>query len=107
VEKTEWHSISAFGPLAKICGEYLKKGSQVFIEGKLSTRKWQDKDTGKDRYKTEIICSNMQMLGSKPREGDAGQGTSAGGAPRQQQRTQPSHQSGGGHGDDFDEDIPF
>jgi len=63
-EKTEWHRISAFGRLAEIMGEYLKKGSQVYIEGRIQTRKWQDKD-GKDRYTTEIIANEMQMLGSR------------------------------------------
>ena len=64
VEKTEWHRISAFGRLAEIMGEYLKKGSQVYIEGKLQTRKWQGQD-GQDRYTTEIVASEMQMLGGK------------------------------------------
>jgi single-strand DNA-binding protein len=64
VEKTEWHSIVIFGKLAEIAGEYLKKGSQVYIEGKIQTRKWQDKD-GKDRYTTEIVANEMQMLGGK------------------------------------------
>ena len=63
-EATEWHRISSFGRLAEICGEYLKKGSQVYIEGKLRTRKWQDKE-GQDRYTTEIIADAMQMLGSR------------------------------------------
>lgn len=65
VDKTEWHRIVAFERLAEIIGEYVKKGSQVYIEGKLQTRKWQDKD-GNDRYSTEIIASQMQMLGGKP-----------------------------------------
>ena len=64
VEKTEWHRIVAFQRLAEIMGEYLKKGAQVYIEGKLQTRKWQDQ-SGADRYTTEIVADNMQMLGSK------------------------------------------
>jgi len=64
-EKTEWHRVSAFGKLAEICGEYLKKGSQVYIDGKLSTRKWQDKD-GANRYTTEITADSMIMLGGRP-----------------------------------------
>lgn len=64
-ESTEWHRISAFGKLAEICGEYLKKGSQVYVEGKIKTRKWQDKE-GNDRYSTEISCDRLQMLGGKP-----------------------------------------
>lgn len=63
-EATEWHRVSTFGRLAEICGEYLKKGSQVYIEGKLRTRKWQDKD-GQDRYTTEIVADQMVMLGGK------------------------------------------
>jgi single-strand DNA-binding protein len=64
-DATEWHRISAFGKLAEICGEYLKKGSAVYIEGKIKTRKWQDKE-GVDRYTTEIAADRMQMLGGKP-----------------------------------------
>jgi len=64
VEKTEWHRVVAFQKLADIMAAWLKKGSQVYIEGKLQTRKWQDKD-GQDRYSTEIVADNMQMLGSK------------------------------------------
>ena len=92
-ERTEWHKIAAFGRLAEIMAEYLRKGSQVYIEGKLRTRKWQDKD-GHDRYTTEIIADQMQMLGGKP------QGTQA---PRQE----PPPQSSAPPQDDFDSDIPF
>src|SRR6478609_4216938 len=69
-EQTEWHRISAFGKLAEIMGQYLKKGSQVYIEGSLKTRKYQDKETGKDRYSTEIRADTMQMLGSRPGAGE-------------------------------------
>ena len=65
-EKTEWHRIVMFRRLAEVAGEYLKKGSQVYIEGKLQTRKWQDKE-GQDRYTTEIVADNMLLLGSKPK----------------------------------------
>ena len=64
-EKTEWHRISTFQKLAEICGTYLKKGSQVYIEGRLQTRKWTDKD-GAEKYSTEVIADKMQMLGAKP-----------------------------------------
>jgi len=64
-EKTEWHRLVAFGKTAEICGQYLKKGSSAYVEGKLQTRKWQDKD-GQDRYTTEIVVDNLQMLGGKP-----------------------------------------
>ncbi len=68
-EKTEWHKIVAFGRLAEICGEYLHKGRQIYIEGKIQTRAWEDKE-GIKRYTTEIVANNMMMLGSGKREGD-------------------------------------
>ena len=78
-ERTEWHAVAMFGRLAEIAAEYLRKGSQVYIEGKLRTRKWQDKE-GKDRYTTEIVADEMQMLGSKGGGGAAaGAGAMAGG----------------------------
>jgi single-strand DNA-binding protein len=73
VEKTEWHRVVAFGRLAEIMGEYLKKGSKVYVEGSLQTRKWQDKSGG-ERYTTEIKAREMQMLDSR---GGAGMGSSA------------------------------
>jgi single-strand DNA-binding protein len=107
-EQTEWHRVAFFGKLAEIAGEYLKKGSQVYVEGKLRTRKWQDKD-GQDKYTTEIIADSMQMLGS--RQGMGGEGGSGGGdyAPRS------SAPAGGSKPatkapakfDDVDDDIPF
>jgi single-strand DNA-binding protein len=117
VEKTEWHRISAFGKLAEIIGEYLKKGSQVYIEGRLQTRKWQDKD-GQDKYTTEIVASDMQMLGGR---GDGGGGASRNdsydqSAPQQSAPQQPAAAPAGGSGaapaaspggGDFDDDIPF
>lgn len=95
-EATEWHRVGFYGKLAEIAGQYLKKGSQVYIEGSLRTRKWQDK-TGQDRYTTEIRGDVMKMLGGKPE----GQQQSA--APRQQapQRQQPAPSG------EFDDDIPF
>jgi len=68
-EATEWHNVAFFGRLAEIAGEYLKKGSQVYVEGRLRTRKWQDKD-GQDRYTTEIVAGEMQMLGSRSGMGE-------------------------------------
>ena len=64
-ERTEWHRVAFFGRLAEIVGEYLKKGSQIYVEGSLRTRKWQDKKNGGDRYTTEVIASDMQMLGGR------------------------------------------
>ena len=116
-EQTEWHTVVLWNRLGEIAGEYLKKGSQVYIEGRLRTRKWQDK-TGNDRYSTEIVASEMQMLGGRGGGGGAamesrdtrdpgaegfhggGGGAGGGGASRG---------SGGGSGTagDFDDDIPF
>ena len=103
-EKTEWHRVVAFNRTAEVIGEYLKKGSQVYIEGKLQTRKWQDKD-GSDRYTTEIVCNEMQMLG--------GRNTESGGGGRPQPQSRPAGNPGAaapatpGAFDDFDDDIPF
>ena len=96
-ERTEWHKVAMFGRLAEIAAEYLRKGSQVYIEGKLRTRKWQDRD-GNDRYTTEIIADEMQMLG--------GRGGGGGSAPMREDRgsSSPPPQSSP---DDFDDDIPF
>jgi single-strand DNA-binding protein len=116
-ERTEWHAVVFFNRLAEIAGEYLKKGSKVYIEGSLRTRKWQDKD-GVDRYTTEIVASEMQMLDGRG-EGMGGGGMGggmSGGAP--QQRPQRQAPAAGGREsappaqppaafDDFDDDIPF
>jgi len=112
-EATEWHRIAFFGRLAEIAGEYLKKGSQVYVEGSLRTRKWQDKD-GQDRYTTEIRADSMQMLGAR----------SGGGEPRGESRGEPmaaraaeskAPAAAGAAGaakkpgkfDDMEDDIPF
>lgn len=101
VEKTEWHRVVAFQRLAEIMGEYLKKGSQVYIEGKLQTRKWQDQ-SGADRYSTEIVANDMQMLGGRP-DNAGGQQQAAGGGFRK-----PPAQQKATTADDFkDDDIPF
>ncbi len=124
-ENTEWHRVVFFNRLAEIVGEYLRKGSQVYIEGNLRTRKWQDQN-GVDKYTTEIVAREMQMLGGRA-------GGSSDFAPQQQQSQQPQQQSQGGGGqqqgggapqqqapqqspqqsaapqnfDNFDDDIPF
>lgn len=130
VVKTEWHRIVFFGRLAEIAGEYLKRGSQVYIEGKLQTRKWQD-NNGQDRYTTEIVASEMQMLGAR-QSGGQGQFSGGGQAPTAPRANKPPQQNqGGGYQqnqgqqqnpppqqsqapaqnqpafDDFDDDIPF
>jgi len=104
VEKTEWHRVVAFQRLAEIMGEYLKKGSQVYIEGKLQTRKWQDQN-GQDRYTTEIVANDMQMLGSRAEAGAPAQSGGGGfrrAANSQQEPAQPAYDN-----DFADDDIPF
>lgn len=104
-ERSEWHRVTLYRKLAEIAGQYLKKGAKVYIEGRLQTRKWQDK-TGQDRYTTEIIVNEMQMLGGNPGQGDSGQGQRPQGQQRPQQRqAEPEPQHGGMP--DFDTDIPF
>ena len=107
-ERTEWHSIALFGRLGEIAAEYLRKGSQVFVEGKLRTRKWQDKQ-GNDRFTTEIIADNMQMLGSRAGGGPSGGSERGGGAappPRDDYDQSPTPSAAGGK-EEFDDDIPF
>lgn len=91
-ERTEWHRVTFFGRQAEVCGEYLKKGSQVYVSGKLQTRKWQDKD-GNDRYTTEIVGNQMIMLGGRGQQEQA--------APQQGGFREPASEGG------KDEDIPF
>ena len=101
-ERTEWHRVVFFNRLAEIAGEYLRKGSQVYVEGALRTRKWQDQ-SGQDRYTTEIVASDMQMLGSRGGEGGGQAPQSAGGF-----RDQPKQSSPAAAEDEFpDDDIPF
>jgi single-strand DNA-binding protein len=101
-EHTEWHNLTLFGRLAEIAGEYLKKGSKVYVEGSIRTEKWQDKE-GKDRYTTKIIVNDMQMLDSR--------GAGGGAAPQQQSEgSGGSWQKGESVAEpagDFDDDIPF
>lgn len=98
-ERTEWHNVAFFNRLAEIVGEYLKKGSQIYVEGKLRTRKWQDKN-GNDRYTTEIVASEMQMLGSRG-------GGSTGYSNEAPAPAKPEMAAAGGSSPDFDDDIPF
>lgn len=100
VEKTEWHRVVFFRRLAEIAGEYLRKGSQVYIEGRLQTRKWQDQ-SGNDRYTTEIVANDMQMLGSK-----GGGVASMSSEPPSNLQPEPVS-AGSTSSDDFDDDIPF
>jgi len=109
-ERTEWHNVAMFGRLGEIAGEYLRKGSQVYIEGSLRTRKWQDKD-GRDRYTTEVIADEMQMLGGRGGGGGSGGGGSTG-SYESRERTpagEPAAASAGAgaSAEEFDDDIPF
>lgn len=113
-ERTEWHRIVFFGRLAEIVGEYLRKGSQVYVEGRLQTRKWQDKE-GHDRYTTEIVANEMQMLGSKS-GGSANYESAPQSQPNQNQNYAPAESQAApasspapaaAAADDFDDDIPF
>jgi single-strand DNA-binding protein len=97
-ERTEWHSVAMFGRLAEIAGEYLRKGSQVYIEGRLRTRKWQDRE-GKDRYSTEIIADQMQMLGGR------GAGAAIAGAEKAEAPARP--RAAAETAAELDDDIPF
>lgn len=112
-EQTEWHRLVFYRKLAEIAGQYLRKGSLIYIEGSLKTRKWQDKD-GQDRYTTEITVNEMTMLGGR---GDTGGGQSSG-EPQQRQQQQRPQGNGGGQQqrqsapqsrgfDDLEDDIPF
>ena len=114
-ERTEWHRVAFFGRLAEVAGEYLRKGSQVYVEGSLRTRKWQDKQ-GNDRYSTEIVGNDLQMLGgrgggaaSASGAGAAASGAAAASGGAGAGASSESEESGGGsgRGDDFDDDIPF
>jgi len=110
-EKTEWHRISSFGRLAEICGEYLKKGSQVYVEGRLQTRKWQDKE-GHEKFTTEIVADRMQMLGSRAGMGGAAASGAEGdrsheGGSSGAGSSKPQTKGGAAKFDDFEDDIPF
>ena len=107
-EKTEWHRVVFFGRLAEIAGDYLKKGSQVFVEGRLQTRKWQDKE-GKDRYTTEIVANEMQMLGSRGGAGVPNDSFNQD-QPAAAENSAPAGAKKAGSAavaGDFDDDIPF
>jgi single-strand DNA-binding protein len=120
-ERTEWHRVVIFGKLAEIAGEYLRKGSQVYLEGKLQTRKWKDQ-SGQDRYSTEVVIDqsgSMQMLGSKPKDAGQSQGQQSAQqrpaqkpapayqAPQQGYAPAPQQNFTPDLGDGWDDDIPF
>lgn len=115
-ERTEWHRVVFFNRLAEIAAEYLRKGSKVYVEGSLRTRKWQDQQSGQDRYSTEIVASEMQMLDSRGGDGGSGgggqsQGNYGGGSGGGFSQAPAEPQGGfgqtGGTIDPMDDDIPF
>ena len=117
-ERTEWHNVVFYSPLAEIVGQYLRKGSSVFVEGRLQTRKWQDKTSGQDRYTTEIIANEMKMLGGRggasgsapfPGEGPEMDSTPAPRPPQGQAQppARPTPPQSGPDNGGFDDDIPF
>jgi single-strand DNA-binding protein len=113
-EQTEWHQIVVWGRQAEVAGQYLTKGKQIYLEGRLQTRSWDDKNSGEKRYRTEVICENFQMLGSKgsgggPSEydgpgGSGGHGPSGSGGGGGYDE---GGSGGGGFGEPEDDDIPF
>lgn len=113
-ERTEWHNLVFYRRLAEIAGEYLKKGAQIYVEGRIQTRKWQDKE-GKDRYTTEIVVNEMQMLGGKSGGGsfevvENQSQAPARSAPAARPAAAPAASAGSGQArnfDNFDDDIPF
>jgi single-strand DNA-binding protein len=113
-EETEWHNIVVWGKQAEIAGQYLKKGKQIYLEGRLQTRSWEDRQSGEKKYKTEIVCDNFQMLGQRG-DMDADRGGGSGGGPSYDEGGGGgggSYGGGGGGGGGYggepeDDDIPF
>lgn len=103
-ERTEWHRVVFYSRLAEIAGEYLRKGSKIFIEGRLQTRKWQDKTTNQDRYTTEVIADSMQMLDSK---GSSGGSNNFAETPHTAEKSGTDIEQPQAAADNFDDDIPF
>jgi single-strand DNA-binding protein len=104
-EQTEWHNIVVWGRQAEIAGQYLTKGKQIYVEGRLQTRSWEDRNTGEKRYRTEIVCDNFQMLGAR-----GGGDFEGAGAGAQAHPAEPTYDEGGpsyGGGTAEDDDIPF
>jgi single-strand DNA-binding protein len=107
-ERTEWHNVALFGRMGEVAGEYLRKGSHVYVEGRLRTRKWQDKQ-GNDRYTTEIVANDMQMLGSRGGGAGAGGAAREGGEAREPRETREPAEpvTSSTEREGFDDDIPF
>ncbi len=111
-EETEWHNIVVWGKQAEIAGQYLKKGKQIYLEGRLQTRSWEDRQSGEKKYKTEIVCDNFQMLGQRG-DMDMDRGGGSGGGPSYDEGGGGGGSYGGGGGgggyggEPEDDDIPF
>jgi single-strand DNA-binding protein len=105
-ERTEWHRVVFFGRLAEIVAEYLKKGSQVYVEGSIRTNKWQDKE-GKDRYTTEIVANEMQMLGGRGGGSRGGSGSESGSRSQGSGETRVREEKSKKDDEFVDDDIPF
>lgn len=105
-ERTEWHNIVAWGKLGEICGQYLRKGKLVYIEGSLRTDSWDDKESGQKKYKTEIVAQNMQMLGPKGEEGGGSYEGGGSSGSRKSSGSSSSASSGPSQVEDDDE-VPF
>src|SRR3954449_4680044 len=113
-EQTEWHTVVCWGKQAEIAGQYLTKGKQIYVEGRLQTRSWDDRNTGEKRYKTEVICDTFQMLGQRGGDFEShGAGGGYGASPSQSQPSGggpsagPSYDEGGYGGEPEEDDIPF
>lgn len=109
-EETEWHNIVVWGKQAEIAGQYLRKGKQIFLEGRLQTRSWEDKQSGEKKYRTEVVCDNFQMLGQRGDDMGGGGGGSYGGGPSYDEGGGGGggNTGGGGYGGEpEDDDIPF
>jgi single-strand DNA-binding protein len=109
-EKTEWHNIVVWGKQAEIAGQYLTKGKQIYLEGRIETSSWDDRNTGEKKYKTEIICDNFQMLGQRGGdfESSEGRGGGYGASSSSSPQSGPSYdEGGGGYGEPEEDDIPF
>lgn len=108
-EQTEWHNVVCFGRQAEVAGQYLQKGRQIFVEGRIQTRSWDDRQTGEKRYRTEILCENFQMLGQRGDHEGGGGGYGAPGGDYEPDYGGPGGSGGGtsGGGEADDDDIPF
>jgi single-strand DNA-binding protein len=114
-EQTEWHTVVCWGKQAEIAGQYLTKGKQVYVEGRLQTRSWDDRNSGEKRYKTEVVCDTFQMLGQRGGDFEShGAGGGYAASPSQSQSSPgggpsggPSYDEGGYGGEPEEDDIPF